>query len=38
MKQYLSLTTAAMKMGKKHFYSNHSNDCSDGKVLHWTIP
>ena len=25
MKKYVSLTTAAMKMAKKHFYSDHSN-------------
>ena len=24
MKEYVSLTTAAMKMDKRHFYSNHS--------------
>ena len=38
MKEYISLTTAAMKMGKKHFYSNRSNDYSDEKVLHCAIP
>ena len=27
MKTYVSLTTAAMKMGKIHFYSDHSNGC-----------
>ena len=27
MKEYVSLTTAAMKMGKIHFYSDHSNGC-----------
>ena len=27
MKEYISLTTAAMKMGKRYFYSDHSNDC-----------
>ena len=27
MKDYVSLTTAAMKMGKRHFYSDHSNSC-----------
>ena len=27
MKEYVSLTTAAMKMGKRYFYSDHSNDC-----------
>ena len=25
MKEYVSLTTDALKMGKKHFYSDHSN-------------
>ena len=27
MKAYVSLTTAAMKMGKKHIHSGHSNGC-----------
>ena len=27
MKEYVSLTTAAMKMRKRHFYSDHSNSC-----------
>ena len=27
MKEYVSLTTAAMKMGKKRFYSDQSNGC-----------
>ena len=27
MKECVSLTTAAMKMGKKHFYIDHSNCC-----------
>ena len=27
MKEYVSLTTAAVKMGKIHFYSDHSNGC-----------
>ena len=27
MKEYVSLTTAAMKMGKRHYYSDHSNSC-----------
>ena len=26
MKEYVSLAAAAMKMAKKHFYSNHSNE------------
>ena len=38
MKEYGSLTTAAMKMGKKHFYSDHSNGGSEEKILHWVIP
>ena len=25
MKEYVSLTTAAIKMGKRHFYSDHNN-------------
>ena len=31
MKEYISLTTAAMKMGKRHFYSDHSNGCLQEK-------
>ena len=27
MKQYVYLRTIAMKMGKRHFYSDHSNGC-----------
>ena len=27
MKEYVSLTTVAMKMGKKHFYTDHSKGC-----------
>ena len=27
MMEYVSLTTAAMEMGKSHFYSDHSNSC-----------
>ena len=27
IKEYVSMTTAVMEMGKKHFYSDHSNDC-----------
>ena len=27
MKEYVSLTTAAMKMGKRHFYNAQSNGC-----------
>ena len=25
MKEYISLTTAAIKIGEMHFYSDHSN-------------
>ena len=31
MKEYISLTTAAMKMGKRHFYNDHSNGCLQEK-------
>ena len=34
MKEYVSLTTAAIKMGKRHSYSDHSNGCSEEKMLH----
>ena len=27
MKKYVFVTIAAMKMGKRHFYSDHSNGC-----------
>ena len=27
MKEYVSLTAAAMKMGKIYLYSDHSNGC-----------
>ena len=27
MNEYVSLTTAAMKICKRHFYSDHSNGC-----------
>ena len=27
MKEYVSLTTTAMKMGERHFYSDHSHGC-----------
>ena len=27
MEEYVFLTTAAMKMGKRDFYSDHSNGC-----------
>ena len=27
IKEYVSLTTAATKIGKRHFYSDHSNGC-----------
>ena len=32
------LATAAMKMGKIHFYSDHNNDCEEEKMLNWVIP
>ena len=35
IREYVSLTTAAMKMGKRHFYSGHSNGYWDEKMLHW---
>ena len=38
MKEYVSLITAAMKMSKRHFYSDHSNSCSEESMLHWVIP
>ena len=38
MKEYVFLTTDAMKMGKKDFYSDHSNGCFEEKMLHWVIP
>ena len=38
MKEYVSLTTAAMKIGKRHFYSDHSNVCQEEKILNWVIP
>ena len=31
MKEYVPLTTAAMKMCKIHFYSDHSNGCLEEK-------
>ena len=34
MKEYVSLTTAAMKMGKRYFYNDHSNG---GKRKRWFI-
>ena len=38
MKEYISLKTAAMKVGKRDFYSDHSNGCWEEKMLHWVIP
>ena len=32
MKEYAFLTTVAMKMGKTHFYSDHSNGCDDASL------
>ena len=33
MEEYVSLTTATMKMGKRHFYCDHSNDWLEEKML-----
>ena len=33
MEEYVSLTTAAMKMGKIYFYSDHSNGCYEENML-----
>ena len=38
MKEYFSLTTAAMKMGKRLFYSDHTNGSEEEKILRWVIP
>ena len=38
LKEYVSQTIVAMKMGKNDFYSDHSNGCWDEKMLHWLIP
>ena len=38
MNEYVFLTTAAMEMGKIHFYGDHSNFCSEEKMFHWVIP
>ena len=38
MKEYVSVTTAAMKMAKIHFYSDYSNGRQKEKMLHWVIP
>ena len=38
MKEYVFLTTAALKMDKKRFYSDHSNGCEEDKIPHWVIP
>ena len=38
MKEYVSLTTAAMEMGKRYFYSDDSNGCEEEKMLHWVTP
>ena len=36
LKEYVFLTTAAMKMGKRIFYSDHSNGgFLEEKMLHW---
>ena len=31
MKEYVSLTIVPMKVGKRHFHSDHSNGCSEEK-------
>ena len=38
MKEYVSLRTAVIKIGKRHFYSDHNNGCLKKKMLHWVIP
>ena len=38
MKEYVSLITAAMRMGKRHFYKDHSNGCYKEKMLHCVVP
>ena len=38
MKEYVSLITAALKMGKRDSYSDHSSGCKEEKMLHWVIP
>ena len=38
MKEYVSQTTAAMKMGKKHFQIDQSSGCYEEKTFHWVIP
>ena len=38
VKEYVSLTTAAMKMSKTNFYNDHGNGCQEEKMLHWVIP
>ena len=32
MKKYVTLTTAAIKMGKRHFYSDFSNGIKDASL------
>ena len=34
MKEFFSLTMAAMKIGNRLFFSRHSNGCYEGKKLH----
>ena len=38
MKDCVFLTTPTMKMGKRDFYSDHSNGCLEEKILYWVIP
>ena len=37
MKEYVSVTTAAMEMSKRDFYSDYSKGCSEEKMLYWVI-
>ena len=38
LKEYVSLTTAAMKMGERDFYSDYSSGCVVEKILHRVLP
>ena len=39
MKEYVSLTTVAMKMGKRHFFAVIiATVAKKIKMLHWVIP
>ena len=37
MKEYISATTATMKMDERHFYSDDSNGYYEEKIVHWVI-